>query len=280
MKRNKLPLLGLIPFLLLLLGFLILPFGYMVVLSLKSQVTDEWSFDVYKEIFTNAFFMKSLWNSITISLFCSAIGIVASLVFAYAMTKLSVRTQRIVLSLANMTSNFSGIPLAFAFIIMLGNSGIFVLLGKLMDWGPLANFDLFSWTGLAMLYIYFQIPLGAMLLYPTFYGIRTEWKQSAALLGATRIQFWSSIGLPSIAPGIAGVFTILFANAMGAYASAFALVGSSFNLLPIQISALLVGDVFSRTDLASALAVVLTVILLLALYLNEWFMRRLRRGIE
>ena len=35
-----------------------------------------------------------------------------------------------------------------------------------------------------MLYTYFQIPLGVLLLYPAFDALRADWRESAALLGA------------------------------------------------------------------------------------------------
>ena len=78
-------------------------------------------------------------------------------------------------------------------------------------------------------------------------------------------------------PGIVGVFSILFANGMGAYASAYALIGSNYNLLTVQIGALISGDIFSRTELASAIAVVLSLILIVTLLFNDFMMKKIRR---
>mgnify|MGYP002581847902 CR=1 FL=1 len=152
-----------------------------------------------------------------------------------------------VLNLSNLTNNFSGVPLAFAFMIMLGNSGVFIILAKKFGVEILMNFNLYSWAGLLLMYVYFQIPLGVMLLFPTLQGIKEELKQAAFLLGASSFEFWRYVGLPIILPGIVGVFSILFANAMGAY--------------------------------ASAIAVVLAIILILALLLNDFMMKKVRRDI-
>ncbi len=119
-----------------------------------------------------------------------------------------------VLNISNLTNNFSGVPLAFAFMIMLGNSGVFIMLAKKFGVEILMNFNLYSWMGLLLMYVYFQIPLGVMLLFPTLQGIKEELKQAAFLLGASSFEFWRYIGLPIILPGIVGVFSILFANAM------------------------------------------------------------------
>jgi putative spermidine/putrescine transport system permease protein len=81
-----------------------------------------------------------------------------------------------------MTSNFAGVPLAFAFIILLGFNGSITMLKQA---GIIQDFNLYSKTGLIILYTYFQIPLGVLLLYPAFDALREDWRESAALLGPT-----------------------------------------------------------------------------------------------
>ena len=268
---------GLIPFTVMVLAFLLGPLLTMVIMSLKSTGGQDFSLEQYKEVFSNPFYMQSFKNSISISLISSLIAVAVCIIIAYFITKLSSKTQDIVLNLSNLTNNFSGVPLAFAFMIMLGNSGLFTLLAKKIGVSFLEEFNLYSWGGLLSMYIYFQIPLGIMLLYPTLQGIKDEWKNAASLLGANTFKFWQYIGIPTILPGVAGVFSILFANAMGAYASAYALIGSNYNLLTVQIGALISGDIFSRTELASAISVVLSLILIMTLLFNEYMMRKIRR---
>jgi len=179
--------------------------------------------------------------------------------------------------LTNLTSNFSGIPLAFAFIVLLGNSGLFTLLFDKWGIGPLSSFSLYSWGGLLLIYIYFQLPLALMLLYPIYDGIQQQWKDAAALLGASTWQFWMKIGIPVMLPGIVGTFSVLFANAMGAYASAYALTSSNYNLVAIRIGSLIKGDIFAQPELASAIAVILAVTMVTAMLLSEWSISKTRR---
>lgn len=277
-RKSKIKaILGLIPFMLMVIGFLLGPLLTMVIMSAKTTGGLGFSLEQYKEVFSNPFYIQSFKNSISISFISSLISVVVCIIIAYFITKLSSKTQDIVLNLSNLTNNFSGVPLAFAFMIMLGNSGLFTLLSKQLGVNFLEEFNLYSWSGLLLMYIYFQIPLGIMLLYPTLQGIKDEWKNAASLLGANTFKFWQHIGIPTILPGVAGVFSILFANAMGAYASAYALIGSNYNLLTVQIGALISGDIFSRTELASAISVVLSLILIMTLLFNEYMMRKIRR---
>lgn len=154
------------------------------------------------------------------------------------------------------------------------------MLFKYFGWDMLSHFNLYSWSGMVLIYVYFQLPLAVMMLYPIYQGIQAQWKEAAFLLGASPAQFWLKIGVPIISPSIAGTFSILFANAMGAYASAYALAGSTYNLVTIRIGALTTGDIFAKPELGSAVACILGVTLVIALLINEWLTRKIRRDLS
>lgn len=233
----------------------------------------------YKAVLTNSYILQGFKNSITLSAISALVALVVTLFAVYAIMRFSESTRERILVLTNLTSNFSGIPLAFAFIVLLGNSGLFTLLFEKWGIDAFSSFSLYSWSGLLLIYIYFQLPLALMLLYPIYYGIQQQWKEAAALLGASTLQFWMKIGIPIMLPGIVGTFSVLFANAMGAYASAYALTGSSYNLVAIRIGALLSGDIFAQPELASAIAVLLGVTMVTAMLLSEWSIKKTRRNL-
>ena len=107
-------------------------------------------------------------------------------------------------------------------------------------------------------------------IFPGLGAITREVREAAHLVGADGLVFWRRIGLPILAPSLISVFIMLFANAMGTYATAWALVGGSANLVTIRIGELTAGDVFSDPNLADALAMLL-VICLAALIMVEQF---------
>ncbi|MNC16996.1 hypothetical protein D3C75_648610 [compost metagenome] len=76
-----------------------------------------------------------------------------------------------------------------------------------------------------------------------------------------------------LSPAIFGTLGILFANAMGAYATAYALVGGNYNLLAVRIGSLVAGDVVTQPQMGSTLAVLLALSTLLAVYLNQRMVR-------
>ena len=96
-------------------------------------------------------------------------------------------------------------------------------------------------------------------------------------MGASAWSFWRKVGLPLLAPALVGTFVLLFANAMGTYATAYALVGGNANLVTIRIGELIAGDVFTDPHQADALATLLVGSLLALVGVEQLFMRRFRR---
>ncbi|MGG2053619.1 ABC transporter permease subunit [Lysinibacillus pakistanensis] len=263
------------PFVVLVLLFFLVPLLYMLITSFQNS--DGFTLAQYQSVLTNGYILQGFKNSITLSVISAVIALIVTLFAVYAMMRFSPSMREKILILTNLTSNFSGIPLAFAFIVLLGNSGLFTLLFDKWGIDTFSSFSLYSWGGLLLIYIYFQLPLALMLLYPIYDGIQQQWKEAAALLGASTWQFWQKIGIPVMLPGIVGTFSVLFANAMGAYASAYALTSSNYNLVAIRIGSLIKGDIFAQPELASAIAVLLAVTMVTAMLLSEWSISKTRR---
>jgi len=263
------------PFLVLVLLFFLVPLLYMLITSFQNS--EGFTLAQYQSVLTNDYILQGFKNSITLSVISAVIALIVTLFAVYAIMRFSEPVREKILILTNLTSNFSGIPLAFAFIVLLGNSGLFTLLFDKWGIDTLSSFSLYSWGGLLLIYIYFQLPLALMLLYPIYDGIQQQWKDAAALLGASTWQFWMKIGIPVMLPGIVGTFSVLFANAMGAYASAYALTSSNYNLVAIRIGSLIKGDIFAQPELASAIAVILAVTMVMAMLLSEWSISKTRR---
>lgn len=241
----------------------------MAINSLQSEAG--WGIDNFSKVFASKFYLQALQRSLEISFWSSVFGIVIATLGAYSLRQVDSKLRDFVSAFANMTSNFAGVPLAFAFIILLGFNGALTLLLKQV--GLLEDFSIYSKSGLILVYTYFQIPLGVLLLYPAFDALREDWRESAALLGANHWQYWRHIGLPVLAPALLGTFVILLANALGAYATVYALTTGNFNVLPIRIAGLVAGDISLDPNLASALAMVLVGLMTLVTVVHQWLLK-------
>lgn len=270
MKQKKTYLLALIPFLVLCVLFELIPIIYTIIRSFVPEGEDfGFTLANYINIFMKPLYQKAIVNSLIISILSSIIGLIVAFIGAKAVHESKGKLNNIFMSILNMVSNFSGVPLAFAYIIMFGNVGVMTMIGSNYGIEFLANFPLYSIFGLLLIYVYFQIPLSTLLLIPAFDAIRKEWKESNALLGGTNFTFWTKIGVPILMPSILSTFSVLFANALAAYASAYALLMNNVSLLPIRLSEQFVGDLVQRPEFGSAIAVVLMVFMIAAIMIQN-----------
>lgn len=246
-------------------AFLVIPLCSMIIGSLHSDMTNQWTLDNYITIFSNVYYTQAFWNSLIIAFTSSVLGIFGSVLLCLCLMELSSKIQEKITFISNLAANFAGIPLAFSFIILLGNVGVLKLLLPIFG-----DFDLYSWLGLTITYVYFQIPLGVLFLYTSLKEVKKEWLESVELLGASCFYAWRKVGVPFLRPSLTSTFVILFANGMGTYETAYALTGSNVNLLTIRIAALVSGDVFAKPNMGSALAVLFGLILIGSMILIQY----------
>ena len=203
--------------------------------------------------------------SIRLSLLSALMGAVAGLLLGQAVILggLPVWVRNAFATFSGVASNFAGVPLAFAFIATLGRLGLVtVLLRDLFGINLYATgFNLFSFFGLSVVYLYFQLPLMFLIIAPALDGLRTEWREAAESLGASRRQYWQMVGLPVLTPTILGCFLLLFANAFGTLATVYALMGSGFDVVPIVLFQQIRGNVLYNPNLGYALALGMVVIM-------------------
>lgn len=264
-------LLWFVPFALLLLLVCIAPFVWIVINSFQDGMGN-YSLQHYREILNNAFYRQAITNAFWLALISSIFGLGIGLITVNSLTKVPNKVAKWVLSFTNMSSHFSGVPLAFAFMILMGANGVITLLLK--SWGVPLEFSLYSLNGLIIVYIYFQIPLAILLLYPAFSLIDPNWKEAAKLLGASQFYYIRTVLIPMLLPSLLGTFVMLMANSLGAYATAYALTSGNINLLVIRISSLVVGDIFLNPTLAAALSLILMAQLVLMTLVNRLILRR------
>lgn len=278
-NRKYIYLIALLPFLLVAFMYEIIPLIMVVINSFQPDAGGGgFTLENYQTVFSKLLYKKAIINSIKISLTSAIAGMIIAFFGAKAAHQAGGKLNGIFMAILNMVSNFAGIPLAFAYMILLGNAGVMVQLGKTLGIEALANFNLYTTNGMSLIYVYFQIPLSTLLLIPAFEGIRKEWKEASTLLGANMAQFWFKIGVPVLMPSIMGTFSVLFANALAAYATAYALMMNSISLLPIQIAGSFVGEVTIRKGLGGALSVVMMVIMVIMILITNGISKQFQKG--
>lgn len=278
LKENKMYLIGLLPFFLIAFLFEILPLANIVIESFSKTGGNGFTLEHFVKIFTTRLYQQSIFNSLWISIFSALAGIIIAFLGAKAANAASAKVRNIFTSVLNITSNFAGVPLAFAFMILLGNVGILTLIGKNYGISFLADFDLYTINGLLLTYIYFQIPLATLLMLPIFGGLKKEWREAVGLLGGNSFHYWFKVAIPSLLPSILGTFSVLFANSLAAYGTAYALLSNNIALLPIRISQQYVGEVVQNQEFGCALSLVMMALMVLSILITNKLQKRAGGG--
>ncbi|MCM5555026.1 ABC transporter permease subunit [Pleomorphomonas sp. NRK KF1] len=261
-----------LPFLIVLAVLVVWPLGSVVRDSFLSG--SAWSFDNYQSILSDPYYRQSFIISLALSVVTTAIGVLLGLLTAVSLRRRSGRLRRSAMAFANIGANFAGVPLAMAIIFLFGMNGAFTLILKGL--GLIGEFNVYSVTGLVIAYSYFQVALATLLITPLLDSVGRDLEEAAMLMGCGPLRFWLRIGLPGVARQLIAVATLLFANAMGTYATTTALTGTSVNVVTIRISELVSGDVFSDPNLANAIAMLLLAVLLVPIVGSQFAARERR----
>lgn len=269
--------LGLIPFLIFCLAFEIVP----IVLLFRDSLLVKGggaTLTHYGDALA-PLYLKSFINSIKLSGLTATIGVVLGVFIGYAIYRWpSKRVQDFLVTLSDVTTNFAGAPLAFAFIIILGSNGVVTqFLLQYFHWKIYPDFSVYSFSGLTLAYVYFQLPLMVLLIIPAFAGIKKEWRESAFNLGADSFRFWINVGVPILMPSLIAGFTLLFANAFGAYATAYTLTGSRLSLVTLQIGFTIAGEVLHDPGIGQAMAILSLLIMGTSILIYQFATNRARR---
>ena len=277
-KKTYIYLLALVPFLIVAMLYEIVPLITVIVKSFQPDGGTGFTLENYQSVFSKLLYQKAIINSIKISLTSAVAGIIIAFLGARAAHQHQGKLNHVFMTVLNMVSNFAGIPLAFAYMILLGNAGLVVNIGKELGINALSTYNLYTMNGMSMIYIYFQIPLSTLLLIPAFDGVQKQWKEACTLLGGTPGIFWRKVGIPVLMPSILGTFSVLFANALAAYATIYALMMDNIALLPVQIAGCFTGEVKIRAGLGGALSVVMMAIMVIMILITNGLSRRFQKG--
>jgi len=271
---------GLVPFALYMLVFLGGPL-YFVISGALSDPSGQPTLANLVASVTQPQYLAAFWSSLKISLVTALIGAVFGAFLAQAVltSRPTSPLRRVVSTASGVLAYFGGVPLAFAFIAALGQTGLatIALRGAGIDLYS-AGFRIDSLTGLGLTYVYFQIPLMVILITPALEGLQPQWREAAENLGASAWAYWRHVALPVLAPALAGATLVLFGNAFAAYATALALTSGTIPLVPTAIASALSGNVLANQQnvgLALGFDMVIVIGVVMVAYL--WLQRRASR---
>jgi putative spermidine/putrescine transport system permease protein len=231
-------------------------------------------------------YLIGLRTSIELSVLTAIVPGIFGLLIAYAIftAKRGVVLRRVVITASGVFANFGGVPLALVFIATISTTGVVTgWIGDIFNGFDIWDhgFSLYTAFGVFFVYMYFQIPLMVLVIFPALEGLRPAWREAAQNMGAGTWQYWRYVGGPVLFPSFLGCLLLLFGGSFSAYATAEALTGGTIALTPIQIGSLLNGNVIAgQENLGYALGLIMIVIIAVVMILYTVLQRRAARWLR
>jgi putative spermidine/putrescine transport system permease protein len=273
-KRRNLAWIGLLPFLAFVVLFLLIPAVSVFSEALKNE-DGRFGFSSMKEAITGQN-LDAFIFSVQFSAGAALIGVVIGTLLAYA----AATTQRpkwlrsLVTSFSGVAANMGGLPLAFAFLTLLGKQGVLTKILKYLGWDLYAgDFSLGQVAGLMTVYSYFNIPLMVLITLPAIDGLKPAWREAAANLGGTTFTYWWRVGIRVLMPSLMGGFLLLFTNSFAAYATAKILTDNT-KIISLRIAFYLGGDVNSGEDAVGYSIAAWMIIIMAVCMAAYWLLRK------
>ncbi|HYM98084.1 MAG TPA: ABC transporter permease subunit, partial [Candidatus Sulfotelmatobacter sp.] len=273
---------GAVPFLAYVAVFLLLPTG---IIAVGAFLGDDGSLTLSNfSSLSESDIVKASVNTVSLSAVTAVLGAFLGALLAYAVATGNAdgTLRRLAVSASGVLAQFGGVTLAFAFIATIGPAGLIYLFIKShgIDFYS-GGYWIYDLRGLALVYLYFQIPLMVLVFLPAVDGIKPQWREAAESLGGTTWHYWRHIAGPILFPSFLGGTLLLFANSFSAYATANALINQGNPVLAQQINGALSSEVgLHKPGLANAIAIEMIVIVVIATVLYSLLQRRTGRWLQ
>jgi iron(III) transport system permease protein len=238
--------------------FIIIPLG----IILKESILQNGSFSLgaYGKIFTSAFDLGIIRNTVKLGFTVAALGTAVAFLFAYATIYLKIPHKPFfrVLSILPMIS--PPFVISLATILLFGRSGLISY-----NIFRVRN-DIYGFWGLALTQVLSFFPVGYLMLTNLLQNIDPSIEEAAQALGASQRKVFGNVTLPLMLPGIANAALLIFIQSLADFGNAI-VIGGNYTTLAVQIYQQGIGS-YDMVG-ATALAVVLLLISLLAFYLQN-----------
>jgi len=276
--------LALVPFHLYVGLFLILP-TLIVAIGAFTTAQGGFTLDNVGRLFTDDVLVSAFMKSIQLAITTAIAGAIFGALLAWAVVRGDPNGQlrQVVIAASGVLAQFGGVMLAFAFLATFGFNGLVTIFFKsYLKVDVLSDASwLYSLTGLAVVYTYFQIPLMLIVFLPSLDGLRQEWYDASANLGGNGWAFWRHVGGPILAPSFLGALLLLFTNAFSAYATAAALVSQGSPIITLQIANQFQSEVvLGQENVGKAIALGMIIIVSIVMTLYALIQRRASRWVR
>jgi putative spermidine/putrescine transport system permease protein len=205
--------------------------------AVGSAATDDGA-AAFLRLAADPLFWRGLAGTLALGTLAPAASVVVGFAVALHLSRLAPGTRTLLSCVIALPLTFSGLIVAYGFILLLGRAGFVTLALAGLGLDPArVGAVIFTPAGLGLAYSYYLIPRVVMILLPVLVNFDHAQLLAARSLGAPAWRVQADILLPQILPALTRAFCLTAAVAIGAYGTALALVGTQLNLLPLLLYA-------------------------------------------
>ncbi len=255
------------------LGFTLFYLGFIVLIPLSTLFlkTATLTWGQFWEIITAPRALASYRLSLGASLVAALVNVIFGLLVAWVLVRYSFPGKRIVDGLVDLPFALPTAVGGIALSTVYSGKG---WIGQYLE--PLGIKVAYTPLGVIIALTFIGLPFVVRTVQPVLEDFHPEFEEAATTLGASRLQIFLRVILPTLMPALLTGFALAFARALGEYGSVVFISGN----MPMrtEITPLLIMTKLEQFDYAgaTALAVVMlaaSFLLLLAINLLQWWSR-------
>lgn len=243
------------PLLVVLLVLLVWP---MLTILMRSLGADDGGLTLarYAEVLTSERYLTSLVFTAAVSAASTVLALAICVPAGLYLERDSSRSGRLLAVALTIPLSLPGIVIGFFIILSVGNTGVVPKLAEVLT-GERALQVAYTWVGLLLGYLYFQIPRVVLVVRGAAGAVRTETLEAARSLGAGTFTVYRRVILPTIRPALASAAALALATGFGAFGTA-ATLSRGMRVMPLEVASAFT-DAF-QPELAATLSVLLAVV--------------------
>jgi multiple sugar transport system permease protein len=264
-------------FLVLLIGFTVMPMFWMVITSLKTgfaamQYPPQWwpaepTLDNYWRLLdpngsVGSDFLRYFWNSMVVSVITTVLAVAVAVPAAYAFARFRFPGRNFLFFAVLLRNMFPAVVFLVPLFILMRVLGLVNTHGSLI-----------------LTYLTFGLPLAIWLLKGFYDNIPIQLEQAARIDGATRFQAFFLIVMPLSTPGIIATSIYSFIGAWNEYIYAYTFLTRHDQMtLPVGIQRFFSENATDWPGLMAATFLMSVPVVVLFLVLQRYFVRALTEG--
>jgi putative spermidine/putrescine transport system permease protein len=260
----------LIPLLVLLLAFFVLPFGVMAYQSLflsllQAPAGSPPTLANYTKMVGDVFYLKVLLQTLALGVVVTALTLVTGYPVAYFLARTRSRWRQLLVFLVISPLVVSIVIRSYGWMVLLGRAGTvntaLQALGIVDHPLPL----MYNWFGVVVALTHVLLPFMILTLASVIEGIPESLEDTAAVLGAGWWSRFRHVVLPLSMEGVGAGVTLVFMLTIGSFVSVLLLGGSDTLILPLLIYQQVI---LINNNFAAALGMLLLAISVVLLYVQ------------